>query len=48
VGLAIAFAVWLAMWTYGAMSLKAMVAFGLTAAIVLLVFILLELQRRRA
>ena len=41
-----AFAVGLVTWLYEALSLKVMVAIGLTAAIVLLVFILLELRKR--
>jgi hypothetical protein len=38
--------VWVAMWLYDALSLKAMVAIGLMAAIALLVFILRELRKR--
>jgi hypothetical protein len=46
-GLALmALAAWLVTWLYEALSLKALVALGLTAAIVLLVFILRELRCR--
>jgi hypothetical protein len=45
-GLAVGVSVGLAMWLYEALSLKAMVAIGLTAAIALLVLILLELRKR--
>jgi uncharacterized membrane protein (DUF373 family) len=43
----VALAVWLVIWLYDTLSLKAEVAIGLTAAIALLVFILLELRKRR-
>lgn len=41
----IALALWLVMWIYETLSLKALVAIGLTTAIALLVFILRELRR---
>lgn len=43
-----ALAVFLMIWIYGALSLKALVAIGLTVSIALLVFILQELKRARA
>jgi len=41
-----ALSVWLVMWLYEALSLKAMVAIGVTAVIILLGCILLELRKR--
>ena len=44
---ALTLAVWLVTWLYETLSLKALVAFGLVAAIVILVSILRELRRSR-
>ncbi len=44
---ALCFLVWLVLWIYDALSLKALVAIGLIVAVALLVFILKELRRTR-
>ncbi len=44
---ALCFAVWLVLWIYDDLSLKAMLAIGLIVAVALLLFILKELRRTR-